>query len=111
MAKSIIQAKTDKLNRECFMCRLDAAEFGYYGELEHKGLHKHHFMHGTANRKLAEDWGLWGYLCKFHHEDGPEAVHRNNETDLFLKQVAQGRFEKLYSHEKWMEIFGKNYLP
>lgn len=105
MAKSIIQAKTGKLDRECFLCRLNTT-----AELPHTGLDKHHFMHGTANRRLAEKWGLWGYLCKFHHEDGPEAVHRNNETDLFLKQVAQGRFEKLYSHEKWMEIFGKNYL-
>ena len=108
MAKSIIQAKTDKLNRECFMCRLDAAEFGYYGELEHKGLHKHHFMHGTANRKLAEDWGLWAYLCPNHHRK----VHDTGSgEDAFLIMVGQKRFEQLHGHDKWMEIFGKNYLP
>ena len=101
MAMSIIQTKATK---ECFLCRLEK-DIGTT-----KNLEKHHFMHGTANRKLAEQWGLWGYLCKQHHTDGPEAVHNNRATDLFLMQIAQGRFEKLYSHEKWMEIFGKNYI-
>lgn len=111
MAKSIIQAKTGKLDRECFLCRLEADKKGYCGELPHTGLHKHHFMHGTSDRKKAEHWGLWAYVCnERHHEYGPEAPHVNHEVDLFLKQVAQGRFEKLYSHELWMEVFGKNYL-
>lgn len=105
MAKSIIQAYTDKQNRECFLCRLETT-----AELPHDNLDKHHFMHGTANRRLAERWGLWGYLCKEHHTVGPEAVHNNREKDIFLQQVAQGRFERLYGHDKWMEIFGKNYL-
>ena len=101
MSMSIIQPKATK---ECFLCR-----FKYNIETT-KGLEKHHFMKGTANRRLAEHWGLWGYLCKKHHTDGPEAVHNNRAEELFLQQVAQGRFEKLYGHEKWMEIFGKNYL-
>lgn len=101
MAKSIIQAQTDKLNRECFLCRIKTS-----ANLPHEGLHKHHMIHGTANRRLAEKWGLWCYLCHEHHEQ----LHDHNEDDLFLMQVAQGRFEKLYNHEKWMEIFGKNYL-
>lgn len=101
MAKSIIQAHTDKLNRECFLCRLKTS-----ANLPHEGLHKHHMIHGTANRRLAEKWGLWCYLCHEHHEQ----LHDHNEDDLFLMQVAQGRFEKLYDHDKWMEIFGKNYL-
>ncbi|MBQ8006749.1 MAG: hypothetical protein IJ245_03865 [Lachnospiraceae bacterium] len=64
-----------------------------------------------ATEKKAEHWGLWAYVCnERHHEYGPEAPHVNHEVDLFLKQVAQGRFEKLYSHELWMEVFGKNYL-
>lgn len=106
MAKSVIQAHTDRRNRECFLCRCAFPD----AELPHDGLDRHHFMHGTANKRLAEKWGLWGYLCKAHHTDGPEAVHNNKEKDLFLMQVAQGRFERLYGHEKWMEVFGKNYL-
>lgn len=110
MAKSIIQAHTGKHDRECFLCRLEADRNGYYGELPHTGLHKHHFIHGVSGRRLAEKWGLWAYLCRNHHTEGPEAVHNNREKDLFLQQIAQGRFERLYNHEKWMEIFGKNYL-
>jgi hypothetical protein len=34
----------------------------------------------------------------------------NKEADLRLKRVAQITFEAKYSHEKWMEVFGKNYL-
>ena len=102
MGKSIIQAKTDRQNRECFLCRLESTAI-----LPHQRLEKHHFMHGTANRRLAEKWGLWGYLCQYHHWE----IHNSNrEKDIFLMQVAQGRFEKLYGHEKWMEVFGKNYL-
>ena len=101
MSMSIIQTKATK---ECFLCRIEK----YVANT--KNLHRHHFMHGTANKRLAEHWGLWGYLCIEHHTVGPEAVHNNNEKDLFLMQVAQGRFEKLYGHDKWMEIFGKNYL-
>ena len=101
MAMSIIQTKATK---ECFLCRFEK-------NIENtQDLEKHHFMHGTANRRLAERWGLWGYLCRKHHTEGPEAVHNNREKDFFLQQVAQGRFEKLYGHEKWMEIFRKNYI-
>lgn len=106
MAKSIIQAYTDKNIRECFLCRFEHPE----ADLTHEGLEKHHFMHGTANRRLAEHWGLWGYLCREHHTEGPEAVHNNKGNDLFLMQVSQGRFERLYGHDKWMEVFGKNFL-
>ena len=101
MSMSIIQTKATK---ECFLCRIEK------DVANTKNLHRHHFMHGTANKRLAEHWGLWGYLCLEHHTVGPEAVHNNNEKDLFLMQVAQGRFEKLYGHDKWMDIFGKNYL-
>lgn len=107
MASSIIQAKTRKPFRECFMCRLEASEHGYYGELEHTGLERHHIMHGHARRQLSEEWGVWTYLCKKHHSN----VHDINDgTDRFLKMVGQKRFEQLYGHDKWMEVFGKNYL-
>ena len=53
------------------------------------------------------------YICKSyerHHEYGPEAPHVNKEVDLYLQQVAQRAFEAKYSHEEWMQQFGKNYL-
>lgn len=113
MAKSIIQKHTDKLSRECFLCREEADRRGYFGELKHYGLHKHHFIYGRLGcfRKKAEHYGLWGYVCEErHHEHGPEAPHNNHEVDLYLKQVAQRAFEAKYSHEEWMAEFGKNYL-
>ena len=108
MAKSIIQ---DQRIKECYLCRQQADRIGYFGELKSWGLHKHHCMHGTANRKLAEKDGLWVYLCEEkHHEHGPEAPHDNPEVDLQLKQIAQQAFEKKRSHEEWMLRYGKNYL-
>ena len=67
MAKSIIQAHTDKLSRECILCREEAEKMGYYGELPHTGLHKHHIMFGVANRKKSEHYGLWAYVCNERH--------------------------------------------
>ena len=110
MAKSFIQKRTDQMSRECFICREIAEQNGYYGELRHTGLHKHHFMHGP-HRKKAEHYGLWAYVCQErHHEHGPEAPHENKEVDRHLQQVAQRAFELKYSHELWMQEFGKNYL-
>lgn len=111
MAKSIIQLHTDTLSRECFLCREEADSKGYFGELRHTGLHKHHFLHGVKDRKKAEHFGLWAYVCQErHHEYGPEAPHVNKAVDLHLQQVAQRAFERKYGHEKWMAEFGKNYL-
>lgn len=106
--KSIIQQGKIK---ECYLCREEAEEAGYYGELPHTGLHRHHFMHGTANRKKAEQYGLWAYVCiKRHHEYGPEAPHANAKVDRRLKRIAQKAFEKKYGHDLWMQEFGRNYL-
>lgn len=96
--------------KECYLCRIEAENVGYYGELTDKGLHQHHIMFGTANRQIADKWGVWCWLCPDHHEHGPAAVHRCRESDLLLKKTAQKEFEKLYSHEKWMQLFGENYL-
>lgn len=106
MAKSIISNA-----KECFLCREEADRICYFGVLPSKGLHKHHIMFGTANRKLSEKDGLWVYVCEHrHHEHGAEAPHESRETDLHLKQTAQRAYEKLYGHEAWMERYGKNYL-
>ncbi len=106
--KSIIQTGRIK---ECYLCREEADRLGYYGELPHTGLHRHHFMHGTANRRKAEQYGLWAYVCVTrHHEYGPEAPHSNVEVDKKLKQAAQRIFEEKYGRALWMQEFGKNYL-
>ncbi|AGW43709.1 hypothetical protein phiLdb_00032 [Lactobacillus phage phiLdb] len=39
-----------------------------------------------------------------------DGVHFNHELDLSLKKYVQTKFEEKYSHEKYMEIFGRNWL-
>ena len=39
-----------------------------------------------------------------------ECVHFDRELDLSLKRECQRRFEKIYGHEKFMQVFGRSYL-
>lgn len=39
-----------------------------------------------------------------------KGVHFNRGLDMRIKQDMQRAFEKLYGHEKFMQVFGKNYL-
>lgn len=71
---------------------------------------RHEVFYGTANRKLSKEWGCWVYLTPQMHNMSNQGVHFNKENDLKLKQAVQQRFEELYGHEKFMQIFGKNYL-
>ena len=76
-----------------------------------ENLEEHHCLHGTANRKLADKYGLTVMLCEKHHRRSPEGVHGGNTVvDLLLKRIAQLCFEMRHSHEKWMQVFGRNYL-
>jgi hypothetical protein len=90
--KSIIQAE-----KECFFT-------GFRQWLE-----RHHIF-GGSNRKHSEKYGLWVYLEHHMHNEPPEGVHHNRERDLALKRIGQAAFERTHSREKFMRIFGKNYL-
>ena len=74
------------------------------------GLERHHVMSGTANRKLAEQYGLCVWCCDFHHLDPKEGVQYNREKADALKRLAQIAFEAKYDHETWMQVFRKSYL-
>lgn len=102
MSKSIMQ---DKSGGECYLCNMLLGI-----DTPAACREEHHVMHGTANRKLSEHYGLKVYLCPHHHRNGPQAAHRCRQTDILLKQAAQRAFERKYGPEKWMEVFGKNYL-
>lgn len=74
------------------------------------GLQKHHIVYGTANRKKSDKYGLTVWLIPEYHT-GQYGVHGGNKAlDLELKQLAQREFEKVYSHDEWMIVFGRNYL-
>lgn len=102
MAKSIMHNKDD---RTCYLCMLLRDDCGTKVDLQ-----EHHAMPGTANRRLSERYGLKVYLCIEHHLVGPEAVHSNIRLRRLLQANAQMAFERRYSHEKWMEAFGRNFL-
>ncbi len=84
---------------ECYVCRKK-------GEL-----YIHHAIFGTANRKLSDKYGLTVKLCREHHVE-TNGVHGKNghDLDLYIRQMAQRAFEEKYGHDKWMNVFQKNYL-
>jgi len=91
---SIIQPGLD----ECFICHRKGV------------LHKHEVFFGTANRKKSIKWGMVVALCPECHNMSNKGVHFNRFADLELKRTAQKVFEEKYGHEKFMEVFGRNYL-
>lgn len=94
MSKSILQTK-----KECWYCHTTI------------GLHEHHVLFGSANRKKAEQDGLKVYLCGRHHNLSCEGVHcGNKELDLKLKKLAQTEYLKTHTFSEWMNRYHKNYL-
>lgn len=96
--KSILQEK----DGVCYLCMTLHDDFRI-----HKSLHEHHIFSGTANRRLSEAYGLKVYLCPEHHEDGPEAAHKNKIVRLLLEETAKRAFEKAYPGKGFREIFGR----
>ena len=99
MAKSIMQPNKE----HCYLCGRNASA-DYYG------LDEHHCLHGTANRKLSEKYGLKVYLC--HDRCHLNGVHKSAEIDKKLKAEAQRIAMEHYgwSVEEFIKIFGKSYI-
>ena len=74
-----------------------------------RNLQSHHIVFGNPGRKNSELYGLKVWLCMDHHT-GDIGVHQDINLDRYLKRIAQTEFERRFSHEKWMEVFGRNYL-
>lgn len=77
-----------------------------------QNLHEHHVIHGTANRKMSEKYGLKVWLCQEHHT-GENGVHNNAYLDDELKKQAEIKwllYDDTRSIKEFREIFGKNYL-
>ena len=74
-----------------------------------EGLHKHHVFPGSR-RKASEKWGCWVWLRGDWHNLSNYGVHFNKDLDRKLKQEIQEKFEELYGHDKFMEVFGRNYI-
>lgn len=93
MAESIMQSRK--------RCYITGAEYG---------LHKHHIFSGLANRRKSEEWGCWVWLRADWHNMSSYGVHTDRKLNLRLRQECQAEFERRYGHQKFMEVFGKNYL-
>ena len=83
--------------KECYFC----------GKTE--GLHHHEVFFGP-NRQNSIKWGCQLWLCPAHHNLSNAGVHMNRHMDLLAKRYTQKAFEEVYGHEKFMEIFHRNYL-
>lgn len=92
--KTIIQTK-----KECFFCRTT------------QNLEDHHIFFGEKNRKWSEKYGLKVWLCPYDHRDSKTGVHGQAVWKRKqLEKIAQKFFEEQYNHEKFMQVFGRNYL-
>ena len=69
-------------------------------------LDRHHVYAGSR-RKASEKYGCWVWL---RHDIHMELHDRNKALDKMLRRVCQERFEDVYSHEEFMDVFGKSYL-
>lgn len=97
MAKSIIQEDES-------YCYIHRHFFGF----DVPAVHEHHCIHGTANRKWSEKWGLKVYLCLACHS----ALHDKHRYDLEIEQIAEKAWleHNNKSVDEWIKIFGKNFL-
>lgn len=92
MSESIMQTE-----RECYLTGSTS------------DLHRHHIFGGSL-RAASEKWGCWVYLRADWHNCSNYGVHFDPELSLMLKRECQQKFEELYGHDKFMEVFIKNYL-
>ena len=71
-----------------------------------QNLDKHHCFHGIR-RKAAEKYGCW---CWLSHDLHMKLHDKDKELDNTIERACQKRFEEIYSHDEFMNVFGKNYL-
>ena len=100
--KSILQNEEDG---SCYLCVLLEDCWAVYSYRE-----EHHIFFSKHQRALSEEYGLKVRLCLRHHRNGPLAVHNNQKYRRLLEKKGQQAFEALHGHEKFMEVFGENYL-
>lgn len=73
-----------------------------------QGLHEHHIIYGTANRKKSEEYGFKVWLCGRHHNLSNAGVHFNRELDLHLKCLCETWWlENGRTEDEWRRVFGK----
>ena len=77
-----------------------------FPEIEETEYTCRHEVYGGPNRQLSKKWGCWLPVLPAVHD----LLHQRGEEDQELKVECQKRFEAEHGHEKFMQIFGRNYL-
>ena len=77
-----------------------------FPEIEETEYTCRHEIFGGPNRHWSKEWGCWLPVLPEVHE----LLHQRGEEDRELKEECQKRFEKLYGHDAFMRIFGRNYI-
>lgn len=95
------KTKTSKINNDpyCFLCWMT------YGEINMRNPERHHCLHGSGRRDLAEADGLWVILCHEHHR----RLHDFGEHDRELQQIAQRVYIAEHGREEYFKRYGKFY--
>ena len=75
-----------------------------------QSLEEHHIFFGNPGRKISERNGFKVKLCPYCHRKGPKAPHRDRNSDLMLKRIAQRKYEESHTREEFIELIGRNYL-
>lgn len=85
-----------------------AKESLYKGYVKNIGGNNDHlYIADEAVGRFCDAWESYGLGW---HNGASYGVHFNRDLDIRLKQQCQERFEKLYGHDKFMEVFGKSWL-
>lgn len=88
--KSIIT----KYDQYCLICSKPTVE-------------RHHFLGGTAKRKLADEDGLFAGLCPEHHNSSKMSVHQNKEMKVLSQELGQLAWERYELLKKVSELSGE----
>ena len=93
--ESIMHRFERKEYRRCWFCK------------SQKNLELHHCIHGTANRKLADEDGLTVWLCHECHQN----LHDHGDGDEELKHEAMlaWMFEYNKTKKDFLKRYGKMY--
>lgn len=80
-------------DKECFIC------YSPY-------VQKHHIYKSNKCRKIADQEGLWVWLCPEHHRQ----VHLDRKLDVAFMRLGQELFEETHTRTEFREKFNKSYL-
>ena len=83
------------VEQSCFFCHTPYAQ-------------THEVFEGSGRRQLSIKYKMQIHLCACCHTE--VTLNSKGEKAMYLKKMFQEKFEDEYGHEKFMEVFGRNYL-